>query len=183
MERIVGIIERGEWDPAKAVDTVSLDANDRHRRRIVLKTENGIELLLDLPQPLALRDGDGLVLEDRSIVGVTGMPEPVLDIEAANSIELTRLAWHLGNRHTDVQILDGGALRIRADHVLADMLRGLGARVTPREAPFEPEAGAYDHAGHAPAHHTHVHRHDHDHSHDDHHHHHDHTHPHARGKP
>ena len=165
MQRVAGVIERGEWDPAKAADAVSLDASDRHRRRVVLKTGKGRELLLDLPQSVALRDGDGLVLEDRSIVRVIGIPEPVLDIEVDSATDLMRLAWHLGNRHTDVQILDNG-LRILADHVLADMLRGLGARVTPHEATFEPESGAY--AQHAVAHHHHsLEEHEHHHHHGD----------------
>ena len=94
---------------------------------------------------VTLRDGDGLMLDNGAIVRVDGKPEPLVEISAADAIELARLAWHLGNRHTDVQIV-GERLRIRRDHVLEDMLAGLGARLVPVEAPFEPEHGAYGHS-------------------------------------
>ena len=105
-----------------------LDADERHRRRITLTGERGTTFLLDLPHAIALRDGDGLVLDDGAIVRVAGKPEPLVEITAASPHELARLAWHLGNRHTDVQVV-GDRLRIRRDHVLEDMLRGLGARL------------------------------------------------------
>jgi urease accessory protein len=94
-----------------------------------------------------LRDGDGLVLEDGAIVRVAGKPEPLVEIAAATPRDLARLAWHIGNRHTDMQVI-GDTLRIRRDHVLEDMLRGLGAQLTPVEAPFDPEHGAYGHRHH-----------------------------------
>ena len=87
------------------------------------------------------------MLDDGSIVRVDGKPERLVEISAANARELARLAWHLGNRHTDVEIV-GDKLRIRRDHVLEAMLRGLGATVTEIEATFHPEAGAYGHHGH-----------------------------------
>ena len=89
-------------------------------------------------------DGDGLVLDDGSIVRVTGKPEPLLEIVARSQSDLARFAWHLGNRHADVQIM-GTRLRIRRDHVLEDMLRRVGARPIPIDAPFDPEPGAYVH--------------------------------------
>jgi urease accessory protein len=141
-----------ELDDRRVVDRVVLDADERHRRRIVLTGERGTQFLLDLPQPTALRDGDGLVLDDGSIVRVSGKPEPLVEIAAASAHELARLAWHIGNRHTDMQVI-GDKLRIRHDHVLEEMLRGLDARLTPIEAPFDPEQGAYEHrhhAGHGP---------------------------------
>jgi urease accessory protein len=134
----------GHWDSSGACDHVVLDADQRHRRRVVLTGEKGTRFLLDLPHATALRDGDGLVLDDGSIVRVAGKPEPLIEIAAATAHDLARLAWHLGNRHTDVQVV-GETLRIRRDHVLEDMLRGLGARLTPVEAPFDPEGGAYGH--------------------------------------
>ena len=124
-----------------------LDADERHRRRTVLTGERGTIFLLDLPHATALRDGDGLVLDDGAIVRVAGRPEPLVEIAAASPHELARFAWHIGNRHTDVQVV-GGNLRIRRDHVLEAMLRGLGARLTPVEAPFDPEPGAYHGHGH-----------------------------------
>jgi urease accessory protein len=145
-----------KWDPTAAIDRVVLDADERHRRRVVLTGERGTTFLLDLPHATALRDGDGLVLDDGTIVRVAGKPEPLVEISAARPHELARLAWHIGNRHTDVQVV-GDRLRIRRDHVLEDMLRGLGAKLAPIEAPFDPEQGAYAHGQHAHHHHEHHH--------------------------
>jgi urease accessory protein len=161
MQRVREIKTAGHWDSTKAVDQITLDAHDRHRRRVVLTGEGGTTFLLDLPQAVALRDGDGLVLDDGSIVRIVGRPEPLIEIAAANTHELARLAWHIGNRHIDVQIV-GDRLRIRRDHVIEDMLRGLGARLSPIEAPFDPEHGAYQqhHDGDRDDHaHRHEHRH------------------------
>jgi urease accessory protein len=143
VKEIASITPAGEWNDSSAIDTVALDAEDRHRRRVVLVGIAGATYLLNLPRPRQLRDGEGLVLEDGAIVRVTGKPEQLLEIAAASPHELARIAWHIGNRHTDVQVI-GGKLRIRRDHVLEEMLRGLGAIVTPLEAPFDPEPGAYD---------------------------------------
>jgi urease accessory protein len=134
----------GTWIATTEIDRVVLDADERHRRRMVLTGERGTTFLLDLPQPTVLHDGDGLVLDDDTIVRVVGRPEPLVEIAAANASELARLAWHLGNRHTDLQVI-ADRLRIRRDHVLEEMLTRLGARLTPVEAPFEPEHGAYGH--------------------------------------
>ena len=149
MRRALSVRQAGQWDDAAAIDRVVLDASERHRRRLVLTAERGTILLLDLPQATALRDGDGLVLDDGAVVGVIGKPEPLHEIAAASACELARLAWHLGNRHAEVQVV-GERLRIRRDHVLVRMLEGLGATVTEIEAPFDPESGAYDlqHHGH-----------------------------------
>jgi urease accessory protein len=147
MRRASEIRTAGTWNAATAIDRVVLDADERQRRRITLTGEGGTAFLLDLPHATALRDGDGLVLEDGAIVRVTGKAEPLVEIAAARPHDLARLAWHIGNRHTDVQVV-GDKLRIRRDHVLEDMLRGLGARLTPVEAPFDPEHGAYGHHHH-----------------------------------
>jgi len=150
MRRASSVCRADCVDDSSVIDRVVLDADERHRRRITLTGEGGTAFLLDLPHATALRDGDGLVLEDGAIVRVAGKPEPLVEIAAASPRELARLAWHIGNRHTDVQVV-GETLRIRRDHVLEDMLRGLGARLTPVEAPFDPEHGAYEH------HHSHEH--------------------------
>jgi urease accessory protein len=131
----------GFWDPASAADVVVLDAGDRHRRRIRLQGQRGTDFLLDLDEVVALRDGDGIMLDDGGIVLVMGQPEPLAEIAARTPLEFVRLAWHLGNRHTDVQIA-GERLRIRRDHVLEEMVAGLGAKVTAIDAPFDPEPGA-----------------------------------------
>jgi urease accessory protein len=161
MKRAHQVKTAGHWDQDSAVDAIVLDAHERHRRRVVLTGERGTRFLLDLPQAIALRDGDGLLLDDGTLVKVVGRPEPLVEISAANAHELARLAWHIGNRHIDVQIA-GDRLRIRRDHVIEDMLRGLGARLTAVEAAFDPEHGAYDHN-----HHGHDHGHGHHHDHDD----------------
>ena len=93
----------------------------------------------------------GLVLDDGSVVRVVGRSEPLVEIAAENPRQLARLAWHIGNRHTEIEIV-GDRLRIRRDSVLEAMLRGLGAKLSFVEAPFEPEAGAYEH-GHRHDHH------------------------------
>jgi urease accessory protein len=138
MNRVVHIMPAGQWPAAEAIDCVVLDAGDRNRRRIVLTGEKRTAFMLDFPKPVSLRDGDGLVLDDGSLVAVQGAPEALLEVTGPNGFETVRLAWHLGNRHTDVQIA-GGSLRIRYDHVLEDMLRGLGAKVAAIDAPFDPE--------------------------------------------
>jgi urease accessory protein len=139
----------GFWDTAAAIDFIVLDAGDRHRRRIMLKGERGTEFLLDLDEAVALRDGDGIMLDDGAIVRVAGQVEPLAEIAARTPLALVRLAWHIGNRHTDAQIV-GNRLRIRRDHVLEEMVGGLGATVTPVNAPFDPEAVApHDRHGHA----------------------------------
>lgn len=147
MKRVCAIKRASAWDAASAADCVVLDAGDRHRRRIVLTGERGTTFLLDWPHPVMLRDGEGLVLDDGAIVRVVGRPEPLLELGATTPAQFVRLAWHLGNRHTDVQIA-GERLRIRHDHVLEDMAAGLGASIARVEAPFDPEAGADHHHGH-----------------------------------
>jgi urease accessory protein len=148
MHRVTSIRHAGEWDSACAHDRVVLDAGDRHRRRIVLTTEKGTEFLLDFEKPVALRDGDGLVLDDGSIVRVAGQPESLIEISTHSPLDFIRLAWHLGNRHTELQIV-GERIRIRRDHVLEEMLHGLGAQLAPLDAPFDPEpSGPANEHGH-----------------------------------
>jgi urease accessory protein len=142
MKRSSEVRPAGRWQ--HAIDCVVLDSEERQRRRSVLTGEKGTIFLLDLPRATTLRDGDGLVLDDGSIIHVAGKLEVLLEITASTPLALARLAWHLGNRHTDMQIV-GDVLRIRRDHVIEAMLRGLGAKITPVEAPFDPERGAYSH--------------------------------------
>ena len=151
MKRALDIRRGGDWGAARARDRVVLAADDRPRRRLVMTGEAGTRFLLDLPQAAMLRDGDGLVLDDGSIVRVVGKPEPLVEIVAPDEAARLRIAWHIGNRHVEVQVV-GDRLRIRRDHVLEAMLTGLGAMLTPIEAPFDPEQGAYAHGhddGHA----------------------------------
>jgi urease accessory protein len=135
----------------------------------------GLEFLLDLESAVALRGGDALVLEDGRLIEVVAAPEPLLEIKGSDPHHLIRVAWHLGNRHLPTQLMPK-ALRIRKDHVIEAMVKGLGARVVEIEAPFDPEGGAYAASAHDHAHEHH----DHAHGHDHHHHgdHHDHGHGH-----
>jgi urease accessory protein len=128
-----------------AAATVTLAYDDRHRRRLRLATDDGRPFLLDLAETRVLRHGDLLALDDGTLVEVRAATEAVLDVTAPNPVALARIAWHLGNRHTPTQILDG-RLRIRADHVLEHLLTDhLGASVVATTAPFDPEGGAYGH--------------------------------------
>jgi urease accessory protein len=144
--------------PGTVDDAVVLDFDDRHRRRMVLTGTRGLHFVLDLPQAVALSHGDILELEDGRHVEVVAAPEPLTEVRAATADSLARLAWHLGNRHLPVEIL-ARSLRLRRDHVIADMLRGLGATLRDIEAPFHPEGGAYaaEPAGHGHTHHAHEH--------------------------
>ena len=135
------VLPAGTWDPATEIDRVLIDFDRRHRRRILLRTEQGREVLLDLPHAARLRDGDGLAVDGR-VVRVCARPEPLLEIRAHDAGEMVRIAWHLGNRHLPVQLL-GECIRIRADHVIREMVEGLGGDVDAIEAPFDPEPGAY----------------------------------------
>jgi urease accessory protein len=144
MKRVTEVKPAGAWAAGSAIDRVVLDAGDRNRRRIVMTGQKGTEFLLDEAKPVSLRDGDGLVLDDGTVVLVSGEQEQLIEIAAASAVETVRLAWHLGNRHTDVQIV-GGKIRIRRDHVLEDMLRGLGAKITPLDAAFDPEPASPSH--------------------------------------
>jgi urease accessory protein len=173
------------WTEAPA-DTVVLDFDDRHRRRMAMTGTRGLEFLLDLENAVALRGGDALVLDDDRLIEVVAAAEPLLEIRGQDPQHLVRVAWHLGNRHLPTQIMPKG-LRIRRDHVIEAMVKGLGARVIEIEAPFDPEGGAYAGGGHAhaaesdslghaahdgPSHEHGEHHHD-----DDHRHHHDDHHP------
>jgi urease accessory protein len=152
--RVTEIHPAGKWNREAAKDNVLIDYDRRHRRRILMTTEGGAEMLLDMPQAVRLRHGDGLRLENGSFVRVDARGEELLDIHAHDSHELVRIAWHLGNRHLPVQLLDGH-IRIRADHVIEDMVVKLGGHVAHVVAPFDPEEGAYAAGGHDHHHHHH----------------------------
>ncbi len=145
--RAHGVLPAGSWDEGLEIDAVLIDFDRRFRRRYALHTMKGQQVLLDLPQAVRLRDGDGLALTDGEVVRVRAQAEALHEIVAADAAALVRIAWHLGNRHLPVQFVDG-RIRIRADHVIADMVAGLGGVVATIEAPFDPEAGAYAGVGH-----------------------------------
>ena len=164
MIRVTSIIRRDALTCGEIVDRVVLDHGDRHRRRMAMRGIGGLAFLLDLPEPTVLDDGDALVLEDGRLVWVEAAAEPLLEIRAPSPLALKRLIWHIGNRHIPAEIGDE-AVFIGFDHVLAEMVRGLGGSAEPVKRPFRPEGGAY--AGEAAGH-----------PHDGHHHDHSHAHPH-----
>ena len=156
MIRATQVKPQHRWTEAPA-DTVVLDFDDRHRRRMAMTGTRGLAFLLDLENATALRGGDALMLEDGRLVEVVAAAEPLVEIKGSDPHHLIRVAWHLGNRHLPTQIMPK-ALRIRRDHVIEAMVKGLGARVIEIEAPFDPEGGAYaEAAAHGHAHDVHTH--------------------------
>ena len=150
-----------------------LPFESRQKSRLRARLVSGEEVALLLPRGDLLRGGDLLVASDGRVIEVIADPEKLLHVTCGSPAALARAAYHLGNRHVPVQVGEG-YLRLAADHVLEDMLKGLGAKLAPVEAPFEPEAGAYTAGGHH--HHDqereakiHDHHHDRDHDHDHHH--------------
>ena len=146
MTPIVEVLPAGSWSGEPA-DQVTLDYDGRHRRRIVMIGSTGMEYMLDLPEAVHLRDGDGLKVADGGVVRVIARPEPLTEVRAASPEALIRLAWHIGNRHLAAAVT-AEAILIRRDHVIAHMLEHLGARIREVEAPFDPEGGAYDDHAH-----------------------------------
>lgn len=155
---VTQILPRGAFDPDRARGRLVLDHDLRFRRRFVFTAADGTQVRLNEPRPVQLRDGDGLELADGALWLVESAPEPLLEITAPTLAELVRIAWHLGNRHLPTQLL-GERLRIRRDHVIAEMVEGLGGQAREISAPFDPEGGAYA-AGSGHGHH-HDHAHDH----------------------
>jgi urease accessory protein len=175
MKRIVGISGRESASRATAGLTLSFDR--RRRSRLRARLDGGEEVAVVLPRGTVLEDGDVLVLDDDRLVRVNAAAEVLSRATSADPLVLARAAYHLGNRHIPVQV-GPGFLAYQHDHVLDDMVRGLGLTVAAVEAPFEPESGAYGHGhGHGGRHshdddlgddhdHGHDHGHDHDHDHD-----------------
>ena len=148
MRRAIEVHSHGHWPEKTAIDTATLASLERYRRRIRLVTDSGAPFLLDLAQARQFADGDGLELDDGTFIRIRAAAEPVIEIAADSSAQLMRIAWHLGNRHLPLQVSEG-RLRIRADHVIAAMVEGLGGRLTWCHAPFDPEDGAYSGATHS----------------------------------
>ena len=139
------------------VDTVTLDETDRHRRRLMLTSDSGIEFLLELQSATLLRHGDVLRLSDQRGIQVQAKPEDLYEVRGNDTTHLLTLTWHIGNRHLASQI-NSDHVRIRRDPVIRTMLEQLGAKVQEIQAGFDPEGGAY---GDAPAdHHHHAHHHE-----------------------
>ncbi|MBC7432846.1 MAG: urease accessory protein UreE [Rubritepida sp.] len=146
------ITPAGQFSADAAADTVTLDFDDRFRRRKLFHTDAGRAFMLDLAEAQVMRDGDALALSDGSLVLVRAAPEPLLEVGAETPGALMRLAWHLGNRHLPAE-LQATRILIRFDHVIERMLTGLGAALARVEAPFNPEGGAYGEHNRDPGHH------------------------------
>ena len=147
MHRASTHLPAGQWPQEEAAGSLTLDFDARHRRRFRLTADQGDDILLDLPQTVAMADGDGLQLEDGRWLKVQAAPEDLVEIRHQDPIQLMRLAWHLGNRHLPTEIRDH-VLLIRPDHVIEDMLRSLGADLQNAQSAFQPEGGAYGHGYH-----------------------------------
>lgn len=172
MKRAATHIRRLEVAGHNTTDTITLTRADRHKRRIVLTTDNGQPFLLDLPEATYMAHGDALALDDGTLIEVRAAAEPLLEIYCHDASALARIAWHIGNRHTPAEVT-AQALYIQPDHVLEEMVIGLGAHAHHVMRPFEPEGGAYGGKGplqsshhHHGSGHTHSHEHDHAHSHE-----------------
>jgi urease accessory protein len=161
MSRATRVLAAGHRHDRPVVDTVILDYAQRSAQKGTVAGVKGGTFEIDLHQPARLRTDDLLVLDDGGLVEVVAAPEPLIEARAADVAGLSRLAWHLGDRHVPVQVLPN-RIRARRDPAIEALLASLGAKVVEIEAPFEPEGGAYG------QHHAHD---DHDHHHDGHHHH------------
>jgi urease accessory protein len=155
MQRATQLLRKADLKGRISVDTITLDRVSRYRRRIALTSDRGHEFLLDLPEATYMADGDGLVLESGVLMRVVAAAEPLLEIHAHDVAALARIAWHIGNRHTPAEVT-ASAIYIQPDHVLEEMVTGLGAHVHHVQRPFEPEGGAY--GGKGPLEHGHHHR-------------------------
>jgi urease accessory protein len=164
MARIVKTV-RAPPGEGRIVDTVILAPEQRRAPRGSVVGAKGTRVTFDLAEPVALRGGDLLVLDDGNLIEVVAETEPLIEARAKDLTALARLAWHLGDRHVPVQLF-ANRLRVRHDPAIEALLARLGAKTVAIEAPFDPEGGAYAHAHDHDHHHTH----DHDHAHGHHHH-------------
>src|SRR2546423_10503949 len=139
MRRVVRVVEASHGAP---IDSVILKADERRIQTGHLTGVNGTLIGVMLPESTLLRNGDALELDDGSIVEVVIEPEPLVEIRGNDLIHLARLAWHLADRHVPGEGLSN-RLATRRDPALEGLLQKLDARLTPIEAPFDPEGGAY----------------------------------------
>lgn len=174
--RAVSVLAAGEAGAVAPYDRAVLAHDERHLRRRAIETARSDRVLVDLPEPVALNDGDRLMLEDGRHIEIVAAEEPLYDIRAESAVHLAELAWHIGNRHLAAAV-EAERILILRDHVIKAMLEGLGATVSDVSEPFKPLRGAYSGHSHGHAHaeahahsgahsHTHGESHTHSHSHD-----------------
>ncbi|RWP99753.1 urease accessory protein UreE [Mesorhizobium sp.] len=165
--RAVSVLSAGEAGAVTPYDHAVLAHDERHLRRRAIETARSDRVLVDLPEPVALNDGDRLVLEDGRHIEIVAAEEPLYDIRAESAVHLAELAWHIGNRHLAAAI-EAERILILRDHVIKAMLEGLGATVRDVSEPFKPLRGAYSGHSHGYAHaeaHAHSHAESHSHAH------------------
>lgn len=170
--RATGLIRAGAQRRGTVRDTLLLSFEERQAPKGTFTGLRGTAIAVDLPAE-RLRTDDCLSLEDGSLAEIVARPEPLLEARAKDAAALARIAFHLGDRHIPAE-LSARRIRVRSETATEALLAALGAAVTPIEAPFEPEGGAYahdaghdhGHGGHDHAHHHHDHGHCHDHGHD-----------------
>jgi urease accessory protein len=172
MPRASSVIAAAHRHNRRIADTVILDYARRSAQKISVTGAKGMAIDIDLHQPVRLRTDDLLVLEDGTLVEVVAAPEPLIEARASDLAGLSRLAWHLGDRHIPVQVLTN-RVRVKRETSVEALLMALGAKVTMIDAPFEPEGGAYA-LSHGHDHGSHDHDHDDCGGHAHGHHHHDH---------
>jgi len=131
-----------EMEPRQAFDTVTLDYDGRFQRRRVMRTDNGLDFLLDLPKTIDMQPGSFLCLESNRYIEVLAASERLMKVCAESHTHLVRLAWHIGNRHLPC-VVASDFLLIHYDHVIGSMIETLGGAVCEVNAPFVPEGGAY----------------------------------------
>jgi urease accessory protein len=175
MPRATRVLSASERRDAAVIDTLILPHAQRQAQKGFVFGVKGTCVELDFAEPVRLRTDDALVLEEGGLVEVVAEPEPLLEARAADLAGLARLAWHLGDRHVPVQVLER-KLRLKRDPAIEALLAGLGAKLVEIEAPFEPEGGAYAAPAEGHEHHHHDHHHGHDHGHGQGHEHHQHDH-------
>src|SRR3954471_16618974 len=176
MPRANRVLHAAERRDTPVADTLILSHAQRQAQKGFLFGVKGTCVELDFAEPIRLRTDDALVLDDGGLIEIVAEPEPLIEARAADLPALARLAWHLGDRHVPVQVLER-RLRLKPDPAIETLLHSLGAKVVAIDAPFEPEGGAYDaavddhgrdhhHHDHGHDHHDHGHAHGHDHGHD-----------------
>lgn len=147
MRRALAILLKHQRQTEQPADSVTLAHDERHLRRKLLHLATDEMVMLDLKEAVMLADGDLLVLDDGGYVEVKASREELFEIMPKDQIHLMELCWHLGNRHLPAEIRADRIL-IRRDHVIKDMLHGLGAEVRDVTEPFQPVRGAYHGSGH-----------------------------------
>ena len=133
--------------PGQATDSITLEAQDRHIRRKLIKTQSGQDVLVDLPLTVYFEDGDHLVLDNGTYLEICAAEEDLYEITGSSPAHIAQLAWHIGNRHLPAQI-EWNRILIKRDHIIRTMLMGLHATVTEVRDQFDPLHGAYHSHGH-----------------------------------